>query len=86
MRGEHRADQWPRPGDGGEVMTKKHPFVSGVVVATVAQAMCGRRTAIIEHGDARGQERAVIAIGDRKCRKRSDDKPKRIQMWLFSEG
>src|SRR5271165_2146968 len=48
LRREHRTDQRPRPGNGGEVMAKEHPLVGRHIVHAVVVAHSGRRTRIVE--------------------------------------
>ena len=45
LRGERRADQRARPGDGREVMAEDDPAVGGHEVAAVVQPLGGGRAA-----------------------------------------
>ena len=61
---QHRADQRAGPGDRGEVMAEQHPLVGRMIVLPIVELMRRRRSQIVEHRHLRGQESAVIAIGD----------------------
>ncbi len=66
LRGEHRTDERSGAGDRGEVMTEQHPSRRDVVVVAVGPDVRGRRAAVVERHDARGEERAVIPVGERQ--------------------
>ena len=64
LDGQHRADERPGPGDGGEVMAEQHPLVGRVVVLAVVERVGRRQAAVVEGGHLRGEEGAVVAVGD----------------------
>jgi hypothetical protein len=43
-----RPDQWPRPGNGGKMMTEQHPLAHRNVILTVVQPMGGSFPKIID--------------------------------------
>ena len=45
LRGQHRPDQRPRPGNGGKMDAKQHQPPRGLVIHVVAQAVGGRDAA-----------------------------------------
>ena len=63
---EHRADQRPRAGDGGEVMPEQHQPMGWMVVLAVVTDVRRRRPRVVQRHDARGDEGAVVAIRDRE--------------------
>ena len=67
LRREHRADQRPGAGDGGEVMAEQHQPMGWMVVLAVVTAMCAGviRESSSDH-DARGDEGAVVPVRDRE--------------------
>ena len=52
LGGERRADERAGAGDGGEVVAEDDPFVGGLEVVAVAQALGGSGAAVVEHHDA----------------------------------
>ena len=64
LRRQHRTDERTRPGDRGEMVTEEHPPGRGVIVLPVGAGVRRRHPRVVEDHDARGDERAVIAIGD----------------------
>ena len=66
LRRQHRPDQRPGAGDGGEVMAEQHPPGRGVVVVAVVLRVRRRHARVVEHHDAGGDERAVVAVRDRE--------------------
>ncbi len=70
LRGQHRADERPRPRDGGEVVAEEHPLVGRHEVAAVAQPLGRRRAAVIEAEDLERDEPGVEPVGDDVARTR----------------
>jgi hypothetical protein len=66
LRRQDRPDQRPGAGDGREVMAEEHPARRGVVVVAVVLRVRRRRAGVVEHEKTRGDEGAVVAIGDRQ--------------------
>ena len=64
MRGEYRADQRARSGDGGEVVAEENPFIGGLEIVAVAQPLSGRRALIVERHHTRGDELGIEAVAD----------------------
>ena len=54
LRGEHRADERPGAGDGGEVVAEDDPFIGGLEIVAVAQAF-GGSGALIVRAPSRGR-------------------------------
>ena len=74
LRREHRADERAGAGDGGEVMAEEHQPVRRVVVLAVVRLCAGVDARVVERHDPRGDERAVVAVGDRQdAEDRQDD-------------
>ena len=61
---EDRTDQRPRAGDRGKVMAEEHEAMRRVIVASVVQLVRRRDPRIVEHHEARRDERAVVAVRD----------------------
>ena len=66
LRRQHRPDQRPGAGDRGEVVAEEHPLGGRVEVRAVVLRMRRRLARVVQHPDARRDERAVVAIGDRQ--------------------
>ena len=62
LRRQHRTDERTRPGDRGEMVTEEHPPGRRVVVVPVGAGVRRRDPRVVEDQDARGDERAVIAV------------------------
>ncbi len=56
LRGESRADQRTRTGDCGEVVAEEDPFVHGLEIVPVAQALGGGGAAVVERHHFRRDE------------------------------
>ena len=70
LRGQHRTDQRTRAGDRGEVMAEQNVLVGRHVVETVVASDSRRHAAGVKLHHARGDEQAVVAVGnqvDRNC-------------------
>ena len=74
LRRQHRPDQRPRSGDGGEVDAEQHQPPGGLVVDVVAQAVRGR-DAVVQHRHLGRQEGPVKTIGHQEGRQRGDHQP-----------
>ena len=61
---QRRTDERPGPGDGGEVVAEEHPLGRGIVVVPVVLRVSWRHPRVVQHHDPRGNERAVVAVGD----------------------
>jgi hypothetical protein len=68
LRGQHRADQGPGTGDGGEVMAEEDPARRRVVIVAVVARVGRGDPGIVEHEHAGGDEGAVVAVGDGQVR------------------
>ncbi len=74
LRGEHGTDERAGAGDRGEMMTEQDQAMRRMVVVAVVANMRRRRPRVVERHDARRDERAVVAIGDRQdTEDRQDD-------------
>ncbi len=75
---EHRADQRPRPGDGGEMVAEQHALVRRDIVEAVVAPYRRGRARRIDAQHARRDEQAVETIGDGIDAERCDHDPQRI--------
>src|SRR4029079_5660572 len=74
LRREHGADERARAGNCGKMVTEQHPSRSDVKVLAIGPDVRGRGTAVVEAHHARGDERAVVPVGDREdSQDRQDD-------------
>ena len=64
LRGERRADQRARAGDGREMMAEQHPAARRIVVVAVVFLVRRRHARVVERHDLGGDERAVVAVRD----------------------
>ena len=80
LRGEHRAHQRPRAGNGGKMVTEQHFFVGWNVVEAIVMPHRGRhpRRVNAEHGFSDIQ--AVETIRDQINADRGDDNPQRVYL------
>ena len=62
MRGQHRADQRTRPGDGRKVVSEDHPFVGRQKIPAIFQALCWRGALRVQRKNFRRDELAIEAI------------------------
>ena len=79
LRGEHRADQRSRAGDGGEMVAEDDPFIGGHEVVAVVEALGGRGAAVVESQHFRGDEFRIEAVADRVGADGGDDEPDSVQ-------
>src|SRR5439155_12486683 len=61
---QHRADQRPGSGDGGEVMAEQHPLVCRMIILTVIESMGRGDVGVVERHDLGGKECTVVAISN----------------------
>jgi hypothetical protein len=78
LRRQHRPDQGAGAGDGREVVPEEDPAGGGIVVRPVVVGMGGRDARIVQHPDARGDERTVVPISNRQYAQDGDDHIKRM--------
>ena len=78
LRGERGPDQRSRAGDGREVVAEDDPFVGGLEIVAVAQALGGRGAAIVQRHHLRGEERRVEAVADEVRADRRDHQPQAV--------
>src|SRR5262245_66559727 len=64
MRRQNRPDQSPRPADRREMLSAKFVLVRRNVVVPIGILVRRRDARIVESQDFRGDERAVVAVGD----------------------
>ncbi|MNS64272.1 hypothetical protein D3C72_973930 [compost metagenome] len=64
LRGQHRADQRTRAGDGGEVVAEQHVLVGGHVVQAVVVLPCRRHARRVQLEHLARDEAAVITVCD----------------------
>ena len=62
LRCEHRADQWSRARNGGEMDAEEHQPIGGLIVNIVAKPMGGRGPAIIQYRHFSRQERSISPV------------------------
>ena len=74
LRRQHRTDQRPGAGDGREVVAEQHPAAGRVVVVRRRTSVCAgvTRESSSDH-HLGGDERAVVAVGDRQDAERRHD-------------
>ena len=65
LGGEHGPDERSRAGDRREMMAEQHPLVRRHEVVAVLLRVRRRDARVVERHHLGGQERAVVAIGDR---------------------
>ena len=75
LRREHRTDERPRAGDRREVMAEEDDTVRRVEVLSVLESVCRRDARVVEAEHFGGDERRVVAIGDRQDRQRPEHPP-----------
>ena len=63
LRRQHRSDQRPRTGDGGEVMAEHDPFIGRLEIVPVAQAFRRCGALVVQRHHARRDELAIKAEG-----------------------
>ena len=79
LRGQHRPEQGPGGGDGGEMVAEEHEPVGLVVVVAVGQGH-GRGGAVrVEVQDLPGQEDPVVPVGQGEHAQRHEHKRKGIR-------
>ena len=86
LRGEGRADERAGSGDGGEVMAEDDPSVGRDEVASVGEAMCGRRAGVVEREDGGADEGAVEAIRDGVGTEGGDEEPRGAHRLAARQG
>ena len=69
---QHRPDQRSGAADCREMMAEKYPFVRRMIILPIVESHRRRDTAVVEHGDFRREEGAVIAIRDRQDAEHDD--------------
>ena len=80
LRREHRADERTGAGDRGEVMAEQHPAAGRMIVLAVVQRVRRRDARVVERHDPRGDEGAVVAVGDRQDAEDRQDEVKRAHL------
>ncbi len=83
---QHRTDQRPWAGDGGEVMSEHHPFVGGDEVAAIVQALARRGPLAVQRQHFGGDELAVETIAQRIGAKRRHHQPHGIDLLAAMQG
>jgi hypothetical protein len=78
LSGKRRADQWARPGDRGEMMTKHHPAISRHEVTPIITTHGWCFMLITQRKNFRGNKATVEAIANGIDTQGGDNKPDRI--------
>ena len=86
LRGKHGSDQWPRPCDGGEVVTENNPFGRGNEVLAIAASDCRRSAGVVDGEHLGHQPGRVESISYRKRANPGDDKPERVDRFIPLKG
>ena len=80
LRRQHRSDQRPGTGDGGEVVAEDDPLIGGLEIVAVAQALGGRGALVVQRHHARGDELGVEAIADGIGARRRQHQPDAVDV------
>ena len=85
LRGEHRAYQRPRAGNGGKMVAKHNPFIgfNEIPAIIVDLARCG--AAVVEHEHARRQPFRIKAIADGVTADRRDEHVSGTQIFVSAQ-
>ena len=85
LGGQHRADEWPGPGDGGEMMAEQHSPVGRHVVGAVVEnfGRCG--VVVARANDLHLDQPGIEPESDDVRADRRDDKPDRVDRLAASE-
>ena len=86
LRGQHRTDQWARPGDGGEMMPKHHPFIRHQKVAAVFQALGGSSAKSVERQNLSRDELAIEAVTKSIAAGRGHNQPEGVNRFSAVNG
>jgi hypothetical protein len=78
LRREHGPDERPGAGDRREVVAEQHPARRRVIVVPVILRVRGRASRVVEDEEARGDERRVVAVGDREDAENRDQDVQRV--------
>ena len=68
LRGQHRPDERTRTRDRREVVAEQHPPRRDVIVVAVSLRVRRRDVPVVERHHLRGEERAVVAVGQDQAR------------------
>src|SRR6266851_639835 len=79
LRGECRADERARPGDGGKMVAKENPFVRRHEVAAIVVAFTGSGAGVIERENFGGDEGRIETVSHQITANSSDNEPSRIE-------
>ncbi len=86
LRREHRADERAGTGDGGEMMTKRHPAIGRDEILAVIHHQRGRGAVVVEHENFCRKPLAVKAITDRGRAKTRGHDPERVDRLAPGKG
>ena len=86
LRGQHRAHQGARSGDGGKMMAEHDPFVRHQKIATVFQSFGRGGAQGIERENLRRDEFAVKTISEGVAAGRSHDQPQGVNRFTAVNG
>src|SRR5262249_37763541 len=73
--GEDGSDERAGAGDGGEVVAEEDPFVGGVVVVAIGEAVGRGDALVIQDHDGGRDEGGVVAVGDGEDDQGGQDEP-----------
>ena len=85
LRRQNGADKRARAGDGREMMTEEDETIRRVEVLSVLERVCRRDARVVETEHFCGQERRVVAIGNREDRERSEHPPRGMHEALLPQ-
>src|SRR5258708_23788005 len=86
VRGKCRPDKWPGSGNRRKVMPEQHKLRRPNIIVPIFKSVRGSSPAVVQRQHFSGNERAVVAIGDRVNAKRAENCGERIHTRLLPPG
>src|SRR5258708_35766261 len=86
LPGKCRPDKWPGSGNRCKVMAEQHKVRRRNIIVPIFKSVRGSGPAVVQRQHFSGNERAVVAIGDRVNAKRAENCGERIHTRLLPSG